>query len=289
MQRAGVAVACVTTKDKLRRLLAYGDVPSISVELAHEQALPHLGVHRATDLLGKPNPSIYDPSASIYALELGLALSRSRETCLLYVSLTDYVQHAEGPGGQLADRFYAELDRMWGEFLDAQFRIALVADHGMNPKPNVQYLEDALSAAAVEEFRVLLPITDRYVVHHASLGSAAWVYTPVNEIARASESLLALPGVEEVIPRERAAAELSLPADRIGDLVVLADGETALGKSAAAHDLSALKGPLRSHGGRHEQIVPIIFSHPLSEAGQAQLAAGVSNADVHHLLLNHSA
>jgi phosphonoacetate hydrolase len=39
---------------------------------------------------------------------------------------------------------------------------------------------------------------------------------------------------------------------------------TALGKSASMHDLSVLAGPLRSHGGRHEQIVPIVVSHPLS-------------------------
>src|SRR6266496_1264696 len=40
MQRAGVRVLAVTAKDKLRRLLADGNVPSISAERAHELSLP---------------------------------------------------------------------------------------------------------------------------------------------------------------------------------------------------------------------------------------------------------
>ncbi len=40
MQRAGVRVLCVTAKDKLRRLLAHGLVPSVSAECAHDQQLP---------------------------------------------------------------------------------------------------------------------------------------------------------------------------------------------------------------------------------------------------------
>src|ERR687886_510140 len=44
MQRAGVRVLAVTAKDKLRRLLADGNVPSISAENAHQLGLPAYGV-----------------------------------------------------------------------------------------------------------------------------------------------------------------------------------------------------------------------------------------------------
>ena len=84
------------------------------------------------------------------------------------------------------------------------------------------------------------------------------------DVERARAAIVRLDGVEEVFTREEAAVIYSHPPDRIGDLSVASDARTALGTSAAKHDLSVLAGPLRSHGGRHEQIVPIIVSHPLS-------------------------
>jgi phosphonoacetate hydrolase len=98
-----------------------------------------------------------------------------------------------------------------------------------------------------------------------------------------------VPGVEEVLDRDDAARELRLPADRIGDLVVLADAGTVLGKTEAEHDLSALRGPLRSHGGRHEQAAPILLSERPTGEAAVLLAAGASNADVHWLLLGDGA
>jgi phosphonoacetate hydrolase len=277
---AGVRVLAVTTKEKLRRLLSAGGVPCVSAEKAHEQTLDGLG--DLTALAGRPNPGIYDWDCSHYALELGLALARRLEIELLYVSLTDFVQHSAAPGEELSDRYLTALDALVGRYLDAGFRLALVADHGMNPKPAIRYLADELAAAGVEA-RVVLPITDPYVVHHAALGSACWVHT--EDVERAAAVLAEVPGVEEVLPREQAARELQLPPDRIGDLVVLAAADVVLGSSASAHDLSALRGPLRSHGGRHEQAVPILLSERPDAAGQTLLDEGAGNADVHALVL----
>jgi phosphonoacetate hydrolase len=64
------------------------------------------------------------------------------------------------------------------------------------------------------------------------------------------------------------------------------DARTALGKSRLKHDLSHVESGLRSHGGRHEQRVPIIVSQPLTDEYAAWLARGVRNSDVHDLLLN---
>jgi phosphonoacetate hydrolase len=192
----------------------------------------------------------------------------------------------------MADAFFARFDTLIGEYLDDGFVVGITADHGMNAKqnpdgtPRVHYLEDVLAAAGVHDFRVVLPITDPYVVHHGALGSFAWIHLPPSEIDRARDALAALDGVEEVYTRDEAAVIYEHPRDRIGDLSVAADARTALGKSRAKHDLSLVESGLRSHGGRHEQIVPIIVSHPLSERYAARLRAGLQNSDLHDVVLN---
>ena len=76
------------------------------------------------------------------------------------------------------------------------------------------------------EARVILPITDPYVVHHGALGSFATVYLPDGaDVGRpCSPRLRAVEGVEVALDaRRRPAARFELPADRIGDLVVVSD------------------------------------------------------------------
>jgi phosphonoacetate hydrolase len=299
MEQAGVKTLCVTAKDKLRALLGAckegGPRPiALSAEKAHEQAIPEAGVASIVGAVGRKNPSIYDWDISHYAMEIGLALHERLGASLLYVSLTDYVQHKEPPRGAMSDRFYARFDALYGEYLDAGFVCGITADHGMNDKtahdgsPNVRYLEDALREAGVDGFRVLLPITDPYVVHHGALGSYATVYVAPAAQERAVAALARLPGVELVLPRDEAARRYALPPDRIGDLVVLADRSTVLGKSAAYHDLEAVQRGLRSHGGLHEATVPIVVSHALQPDGELY-ANGLSNADIFDLVLNRLA
>jgi len=178
----------------------------------------------------------------------------------------------------------------------------LFRSHGMNDKtrpdgsPNVRFLDDALTAAGVRGFRVVLPITDPYVVHHGALGSYATVYFAPEDTARVVTALSALPGVEAVLLRDEAAIRFSLPEDRIGDAVVLGDRSTVLGKSAGYHDLSAVQRGLRSHGGLHEQPVPIVVladvAHPSSWVGDPRSRSPsrpLTNADIFDLVLNASA
>ena len=191
--------------------------------------------------LARPLPGIYDWDASHYALELGLALAERLATQLLYVSLTDYVQHREPPGTELSDRFLRRLDELVGEFLDRGWRLGLVADHGMNARPtadglpNVRYLDDELAAAGVTGVHVILPITDPHVVHHAALGSACWIHLSDagGRPAGGVRSSRRCRGSRRCSLGDDAARDLRLPRDRIGDLVVLADRDTVLGKSAA--------------------------------------------------------
>ena len=293
MQRAGTRVLCVTAKDKLRRMLVAGEVPGTSAEKAHEHPIPAYGVDDVVALVGRKNPGPYEWDMSAYAIEIGIAVSRKVGPLdLMYLSTTDFVQHAEGPGGPMADRFFRRLDELLGELLDLGYLVGITADHGMNAKhdtdgaPRVVYLEDVLEAAGVRDAHVVLPITDPYVVHHGALGSLAWVHCRPEDRERAREALTAVAGVEEVLTREEAATIYRQPADVIGNLSVASDAGTALGKSAGKHDLSVLTGPLRSHGGRHEQIVPIIVSEPVTPRYVGRLAAGLENSDLHDLLLN---
>jgi phosphonoacetate hydrolase len=290
---SGARVLCLTAKDKLRRLLAHGGVPATSAEKAHECPIPAFGIGDVVSLVGRRNPGPYEWDMSHYALEIGLAVSRAVGPLdLLYVSTTDFVQHAEGPGGAMADQYFRRFDELLGEYLDLGYVVGMVADHGMNDKhdadgsPRVHYLEDVLEAAGIRHYHVILPITDPYVVHHGALGSFAWVHVQPEDVDRAQAAIGRLEGVEEVFTREEAAVIYSHPNDRIGDLSVASDATTALGKSAAKHDLSVLAGPLRSHGGRHEQIVPIIVSHPLAPIYAERHRAGVENRDIHDLVLN---
>src|SRR3954447_3866310 len=284
-QEAGVAVLAVTAKDKLRGLLGAGGVPSISAECADRQTVD--GV-RGVDVVGKPNPGIYDPALSAYAVDLAVALAERIGALVVYCSLTDYVQHACAPGDPVADEFFSALDDRLARLLAAGWRVGLVADHGMNDKTRsgqaqVRYLGDALDDAGLTDATVLLPITDPYVRHHGALGSAAYVYVDEADLSAAAACLAALPGVEAVLDRAAAAVAFELPEDRIGDLVVCADAQTTLGRSSADHDLSQLAGPLRSHGGLQELEVPLVVCQPSADA--ALPAGRPRNSDLFSLLL----
>ncbi len=289
---AGAKVAVVTAKDKLRALLGHG-LRGICFSAEHaDQA--SVQTHGITDVLarvGLPRPSVYSADLSEFVFAAGTMLMRTERPDLMYLSTTDYVQHKHAPGTPQANAFYAMMDRYLGELDALGAVIGITADHGMNAKtdamgrPQVSFLQDLLDDRLGDgRTRVLLPITDPYVVHHGALGSYATVYvrqgTPVHAVA---DVLRALPHVEEVLDRATAAARFELPPDRIGDLVVLAHRLAVLGTSARRHDLSGLTVPLRSHGGLSEQAVPLLFNRPLAGVPTRRLR----NFDVLSLALNH--
>ncbi|GAA1560288.1 alkaline phosphatase family protein [Kribbella lupini] len=297
-EKAGVPTLMITAKDKLRQLLGNGGVPSVSVECAAGAGLPAYGIESVEKLVGEPAPHVYDTFSSHYGMRLGLAVLRAvPQIRLLYVSLTDRVQHEYAPGESEADRFFTEFDRLVGEYLDAGCTVAITADHGMNAKhdsetgqPRVRFLADVLAAAGIPVQDVVLPITDPYPRHHGALGSFAWLYLEPEHRAPAREILAAVPGIEEIWDAETAATLYELPVDRVGDLAVTAAADTALGASATDHDLTQLQRRLRSHGGRHEQPVPLIVSQQIAGPLAARYRAGIlRNRDIHDLVLNHTA
>jgi phosphonoacetate hydrolase len=280
---AGVPVAVVTAKDKLRLLLGH-DLKGIcfSVEGAHKGVLPP-GVQRIIEKIGKPAPDIYDPEISVYCIEAGVHLLETENIALAYLTTTDFVQHKNKPGSAEANAFYARLDYCIGRLDQLGVIVAITADHGMNDKvnpdgsPKVQFLETLLVDAGFLEARVILPINDPYVVHHGALGSYATVYLGKGSIDQARGLLQEIPGVELVLARSEAAERFQLPVDRIGEFVVLADRSTTLGRTPFWHDLSVVESGLRSHGGLHEQYVPFIFNRRLDQEYARKLAAGEAN------------
>jgi phosphonoacetate hydrolase len=289
---AGAAVAVITAKDKLRRLLGHGMTGiCFSAEAADRASLADGGIDDVLELVDRPLPSVYSADLSEFVFAAGVALLETRHIDLMYLSTTDYVQHKYAPGTPEANSFYAMFDDYLGQLIELGALVAITADHGMNAKtlangePDVIYLQDLLDGAlGVERCRVILPITDPYVVHHGALGSFATIYLHQQADApMISELLRKTVGIDQVKTRAEAAHAFELPPDRIGDLVVVSTKHVVLGTRRAEHDLSGLTVPLRSHGGTTELAVPLIFSAKARGLGVAQLR----NFDVFSVALNY--
>ena len=269
---AGKSLTVITAKDKLRQLLGHKMTGiCFSAEKADQVNVAANGIDEVLNRVGKPLPSVYSAALSEFVFSSGVQLMGSVRPDVMYLSTTDYVQHKHAPGTDGANAFNAMMDGYLGKLDAMGCVIALTADHGMNAKvamdgtPDVIYLQDWFDAAfGVGRARVILPITDPYVVHHGALGSFATVYLPSDiDPSAARTKVAAIRGVESALTRSEAAAKFELPEDRIGDLVVVSERFTVIGTSASRHDLSGLDAPLRSHGGVSEQRVPLIVNRKL--------------------------
>jgi phosphonoacetate hydrolase len=291
---AGRRVAVVTAKDKLRKLLGHGmEGICFSSEKADECTRAEHGVEGILPMVGMKLPNVYSAELSEFVFAAGVLLARRARPDVMYLSTTDYVQHKHAPGTAAANSFYAMIDRYLGQLEDLGWVIALTADHGMNAKtgldgkPDVLYLQEWFDREiGPGKARVILPITDPYVVHHGALGSFATVYLPPGmPAAPFVAQLQELRGMELVLTRKAAAQHFELPVDRIGDIVCVSQRSTVIGTSADRHDLSQLDAPLRSHGGISEQRVPLIVNRPLRGLDTHRR---FRNFDAFDLALNHA-
>ena len=292
--QAGAKVAVVTAKDKLRRLLGHEMVNGIcfSAEKANETNEVENGIKDGLAFVGMDLPSVYSAQLSEFVFAAGVKLMESQRPDLTYLSTTDYVQHKDAPGTPGANAFYATMDRYLQQLDTMGATIALTADHGMNAKtdakgdPNVIYLQDVLDQWLGKDVaRVILPITDPYVVHHGALGSFATAYLPNGaNTGEIISRLAALPGVEVVYDRAGGCRRFELPEDRMGDVIIVSERLTVLGTSRERHDLSGLDVPLRSHGGISEQTVPLLFNR---RANGVDHSRRLRNFDIFDIALNH--
>jgi len=65
-------------------------------------------------MVGRRRPDQYSADLSLFVLEPGLHLLKSGQADLLYLSLSDYVQHGWSPGEPEADAFNRQVDQLIG-------------------------------------------------------------------------------------------------------------------------------------------------------------------------------
>jgi phosphonoacetate hydrolase len=286
--KAGARVVSITAKDKLRKQLgkdldvSRGNI-SFSSEYADKATQAENGIENVLGLTGMPKPDMYSMELSLFVLEAGIRLLEQKRPDLMYLSLTDWVQHKYAPQESEAKRFYREIDARFGRLAALGATVALTADHGMNDKsdaqgrPNVIWLQDILDERFGKgETRVICPITDAFVGHHGALGGFVRVYcqgkTRPREVIAA---IAAIDGVEQALSKKDVCRLYDLPPDREGDVAVIARADVCIGGSEREHDLSGLAGHrLRTHGGTSEAKVPIVINRPLNDAYRLKLAGG---------------
>ncbi len=274
---AGARVAVVTAKDKLRALLGAGlqfdddRAKCFSAEKSDTSTQAEHGQEKASEWLGMAQPEVYSAELSEFVFAAGVKLLKEWKPDVMYLTTTDYVQHKFAPDDAEAKSFYEMFDRYLTELDALGAAIVVTADHGMKPKhhadgsPNVIYVQDLMDEwLGKDAARVILPITDPYVVHHGALGSFGTAYLP--EGADHADIIARLKAREElilVVDKDEAIKRFELPGDRIGDIVMISGENICIGTSAHRHDLAALKEPLRSHGGLTEQEVPFIVNRAI--------------------------
>jgi len=279
VSKTGVRAVVATAKDKLRQQLGKDlDVSTgnvcFSAEHADRCTMEEHGIENALGFVGQPLPDIYSEELSLFVLDAGIRfLEQDDRPDLLYLSLTDYVQHRYAPEHPQALDYYGSLDDRFARLEQLGAIVGLVADHGMKDKCdadgsyNIVYLQDILD----ERFgkgatRVICPITDAFVAHHGSLGSFVRVHCFDGvTAAEAVDFIRPIAGIEEVLTREMASTRYELPFDLEADVVVISGESHCAGMGRDDHDLADLHGErLRSHGGTFERDVPFAISRPLN-------------------------
>lgn len=288
---AGVDVAIVTAKDKLLRALARNHQGIALSAESPDEAIAAIGADGPQHA-----PDKYSADLSLFALDAGVALLAAGRCQIAYLSLSDYVQHKHGPTEPEALRFMAEVDQRVGRLLELGAIVGIVADHGMSDmadadgKPRVAYVQDQLEQRfGAGSVRIICPITDPFVRHHASLGGFVRVYIKdaTLDLETVRAAIAGMDGVALALPGPEACARFDLPLDGEADVVVVAAPGWALGATSDEHDLSALAGQrLRSHGGTSERPVPFILSHPLSADYAARAGIGLNNFDIFDFAIN---
>tara|TARA_B100002051_G_scaffold272617_1_gene309699 strand:- start:302 stop:1543 length:1242 start_codon:yes stop_codon:yes gene_type:complete len=274
----GAKIAIVTAKDKLRKLLSHGlkfnesRAICFSSEKSDQANLNENGIEEVNKWLDMEVPNVYSQGLSEFVMAAGVKILNELNPDIMYLSTTDFIQHKYAPGDEVANAFYAMFDRYIGQLNVNNNSIIVTADHGMQPKsrsdgsPNAIFLQDILDETLGKDIsKVILPITDPYVVHHGALGSFATVYlVDKSRIHDAIVEIQKIDDIEVVLTNEEGCAQYDLPTDRMGDIICMSSKNSTIGSAEKAHDLSKLKEPLRSHGGLHEREVPFISNKKIN-------------------------
>lgn len=238
-------VAALVAKDKLVGMVGQGCDIAASAENPPDWLA-------AT--VGEP-PGIYSGGASAWLLDAAVHVLDERDPDVLYVSTTDVIPHKHAPEESAAKQWVSELDADLAALDERSDALVATADHGMNRKSVCVDLESVLEREG-HDAEVVRLITDEHTYHHRNLGGAAYVYLR-DESADAIAWLDDLDGVEEVVPADETAERFRLPADAIGDALVLGTASSVFGPVEEGVRSSV---DLRSHGSHHERRVPYVAS-----------------------------
>jgi phosphonoacetate hydrolase len=298
---AGAQVVSITAKDKLRKQLGKdldltrGNI-SFSSEFADRCTLAENGIENVLELVGMPQPDMYSMDLSLFVLEAGIKLLESERPDLMFLSLTDFIQHKHAPGDPVANEFYRRIDVQFGRLAARGAVVALTADHGMNDKskadgtPKVIFLQDILDREfGAGDTKVICPITDAFVKHHGALGGFVRVWCRGGKATPSAIITLIkdLPGIAMALTKDEVCRQFRLPPDREGDVAVIGDIGTVIGAAAAEHDLSNLADArLRSHGAVTEARVPFIVSRPVSADYLQRAAKGLDSYQIFEYAIN---
>ena len=300
--KAGAKVGSITAKDKLRQQLGKnmdmtrGDI-NFSSEKADKCTMAENGITDVLKLVGRPLPDMYSAELSLFVLEAGVKLLERNKPDLMYLSLTDYIQHKYAPDEGEALRYMADCDALFGKLDALGAVVALTADHGMNDKTRadgsyrVVWLQDVLDRRFGKgKTTVICPITDYFVAHHGALGGFVRVYSNDKAVTPKAimEAARAEPGIESVCDKATAVEQFGLAADREGDVIVLGDVGTCIGTRESEHDLKGLEGHrLRSHGSTTEAKVPFILNRPLNrDYAERARRGGIRNFSIFEYAVN---
>ncbi len=247
----GIASALLTCKEKTLLLVGRDADVALAAEAPAPDVVKRYG----------PPPPMYSAEINYWLWEVAIDLLKTRpDIGLLYVHTTDYPMHKWAPEEAPSLDHLARLDELLGAAREAapDAMFLITADHGMNPKKRCLDLRRICAGAGRELRFAVSPVADRLLAHHRGFGGVSYVYLhSAGELAVTAEFLRSLEGVDAVLPRAEAAARFHLMAERIGELVVLADIDTVFGDLAVPSE--ELGAGYRNHGSLYEAAIPLII------------------------------
>ena len=205
---AGVETAAVTAKDKLRLMLSRGpEGHQLLLRACRPRQRRETASVTSRRWWAARNPTSTPATSPSTSSTPALRLLERKAASLLYLSLSDFIQHAHAPGTPEANAFNRAVDDRIARLVAAGAVVGVVADHGMNDKsqpdgePSVVFLQEELNARFGDgAVRVICPITDPFVRHHGALGSFVRVYArKATDLGRADGREPGAAGVEEVL------------------------------------------------------------------------------------------
>ena len=249
-KKLGKTTALLTVKGKVLGVYGDGADTGLSVQDPDEEII------KRYDL--SPAPAINSVEATEWIVRAAAECIRRDDPDLMYCTTNDYIFHHFAPGTPEADAQIKAVSDIICEIaaMDPERQIYITADHGMNQKHTIVNFPQIAKNAGFDVF-CLPPLKDRYIENHIyQEGGMLYVFlkNPVQatDFRRFAEEH---PLVERVLDSKQAAVEFYLPADKIGDFVLLAGEDVAFGEVEGE---SIHTDGSRTHGSLYERRIPLI-------------------------------